>query len=150
MTGSAFHFFRAAAVVAALCVAGCSQTAAPVEPATYSTQNPPDQATCAKLSKHTRTVLGCPQSRADKVAQGRAANDKVCALTGQLAELTMEARQTGVPLSTTLTATTSELGRELALGAYNTPAFYSAAGQRRAVQNFRNDAESACQSRLRF
>lgn len=71
--------------------------------------------------------------------------DALCASMGLSASIIMEARQRDVPMSTLLTAISSESPRRnVIMMAYQTPAYRTPEMQRQAIAAFRNRIELIC------
>jgi hypothetical protein len=67
-----------------------------------------------------------------------------CERVGRLAELTMEARQLGEPMSSMMAIAQTGTMRILVERAYEMPALYSPEARKRAIREFRNEAELEC------
>jgi len=68
-----------------------------------------------------------------------------CAEVENLARAIMENRQSGVPLGKVLDNTEMELGKSLALDAYERPHFETQEYKRQAINEFGNDVRLKCE-----
>lgn len=69
----------------------------------------------------------------------------MCREMGEIAEMIMQIRQTGAPMSELIgIAEGNDLLMGMILDAYNQPIYTTEEYQQRAVRNFRNDMEAFC------
>lgn len=75
---------------------------------------------------------------------------KLCSTLGKTAELILDLRESGMPLSRVLELTTTsepemaKVAREMVLAAYDLPRFSTPAMKERQSQDFRNQVELMC------
>ncbi len=82
------------------------------------------------------------------VGEGHTSDENLCERVEEIAGLIMKGRQNGVPLSSILSSSVDEnlypLLRTLAIGAYESPRFFTPDAQERAIMDFRNSTYLEC------
>lgn len=78
------------------------------------------------------------------VATPLAAETDHCEKLGEVAATIMKARQSGLPLSTVMGIMENDLGKTIALDAYEQPRYRVEENQLRAIEDFRNEVERLC------
>ena len=84
-------------------------------------------------------VITTPSVKAEEVPEA----EEVCFLAEKVARITMELRQSDVPLAEVLKSLGYE-SRAMALVAYESPLFMSDAGKGREINKFANDVLLGC------
>jgi len=70
--------------------------------------------------------------------------EHICETLGDVAYKVMELRQGGVPMSTVMQISDSELVQAIVVDAYDQPRFSTDSYKREATNDFRNDVEVQC------